>query len=231
MRSRELPSFRTLAHAWPDAAVEVGSEHVVLAIPGRSWWVLDEPPADLGPWLARAPREAELWWEGRLGTTDAPLPPGVVATELRCWMHDLALDPQLPEGVRPLAADELEPAVALLVAGGTPEALARWQLSGHLRQRDEGAGVVLATGAPGAIDGVVSCTWNGREARLQGLAVAPDRRRMGLGRRLLTAALTEWQGIAFGTAYAVAAPGTPIEALLRAAELRPVTSVVRIVRG
>ena len=52
--------------------------------------------------------------------------------------------------------------------------------------------------------GLATVAWNGREARLQGLAVDPERRRGGLGRALVAAAATEWQSVSYGLLYAVA---------------------------
>ncbi|MCB9697085.1 MAG: GNAT family N-acetyltransferase [Alphaproteobacteria bacterium] len=100
----------------------------------------------------------------------------------------------------------------------------------QLRAREDEWAAVLATGPVGAPTGVISVTWDGREARITGLAVHRDHRRTGLGRALLLGALQEWQGVAFGTAYAVTEPGSPAEALFRSVEMRPVTSVFRVAR-
>ncbi|MCB9689769.1 MAG: GNAT family N-acetyltransferase [Alphaproteobacteria bacterium] len=236
MHSRELPAFRTLSHAWPGVAREERDDHVVLALPVGERWVLDDPPDDVGAWQQRA-GGAELWWEDRLSSTRpvvqgsavrAVAAPPPAAEELHCFMHDAELDPGRPEGVRDLG-DELDAAVALL-AEAMPEALARWQLEAQLRAREDEWAAVLATGPVGAPTGVISVTWDGREARITGLAVHRDHRRTGLGRALLLGALQEWQGVAFGTAYAVTEPGSPAEALFRSVEMRPVTSVFRVAR-
>ena len=75
-------------------------------------------------------------------------------------------------------------------------------------------------------EGRVAVRWDGREAHLCSLWVAPEARGRGLGRRLARAAVAVWQREGMGVAYAVVEADSAAHAALRAADFRLVTHQV-----
>jgi len=245
MKGRQLPACRTdrfarpLGTTWHDAA-----DHTWLDTPGFRHTlsghavVLDTPPTDLRPWLARwqaihgqaGVDHAVITWEGRRRVEVEGIPEGADHYRLFTLMYDQPIQRRPGPGLlRPLGLEDHTAAVDLGELCGDDRTYLEWAVRGWIERATGGSGVLWGCFVDEALLGVCGLFHDEREARTQWIATHPDHRKQGVCTSLLTHALQTHQDHHPGIVYTVVERGCDAERLYRALGYRQVTTLDEVI--